>query len=146
MNNAKFIVNTQHILLVGTVVVVTSLRVWKGDEWNLLYLCLPSGFKQLSEGVESAKNAQCWEPEKSGHQGKEQHLGRGLYSVGKGQLWVTKNKSLKTRNLGGGCREHRVLLKPPCLGMLGGGDHMAQGFWDPTTTATLHLLNKYILC
>ena len=57
--------------------------------------------------------------------------GAGFVPGGKGQLWVTKNKSLKTGALGWGCQKHRMLLKPPCISTLGGGNSITLGFRDP---------------
>ena len=56
--------------------------------------------------------------------------GAGFVPGGKGQLWVTKNKSLKTGALGWSCQKHRMLLKPPCS-TLGGGNSITLGFRDP---------------
>lgn len=122
-----------HIKLYEWYQVYTKHNIFYSPVWLLLLLsvsvramnetCFLSASHLASNSfqrVESAKNAQCWEPEKSGRQGKEQHLGQGLCSVGKGQLSVTKNKSLRTRTLGWGCWELQVLLKAPCLARCAG--------------------------
>lgn len=87
-----------HDFVIAIVVAGISLRVWEGNEWNLFYLFLPSGSRRLLEGVESALNALCWEPEKSGQAGERAASGTGLCAVTMGQLWVMEDHQGKQQD------------------------------------------------
>ena len=95
--------------------------------FSLPPICLQTAFRacRVSTKLFVAENQR-----KQGIEGRAVS-GAGFVPGGKGQLWVKKNKSLKTGALGWGCQKHRMLLKPPCISTLGGGNSITLGFRDP---------------